>query len=161
MHTVSISIVTLVAMWATIIFQCYTIHIINKRKVPDELFDKDINVHSKNESQTSGVVWTEDAIKDEPKSYSIWASTDETQMEYPRCAINGTPFDECGFCEHFNCDTCQCEAQTELVNDSQILVKDLVDDEFNPYDEECMRCKHLKLRCEFVPSYCKYEPRNN
>ena len=52
------------------------------------------------------------------------------------------------------------EPQTELVNDSQILVKDLVDDEFNPYDEECMRCKHLKLQCEFVPSYCKYEPRD-
>jgi hypothetical protein len=51
------------------------------------------------------------------------------------------------------------EPQTELVNDSPILAKDLVDDEFNPYDEECMRCKHLKLRCEFVPSYCKYEPK--
>lgn len=49
------------------------------------------------------------------------------------------------------------EPQTELVNDSPILAKDLVDDEFNPYDEECMRCKHLKLRCEFVTSYCKYE----
>ena len=42
-----------------------------------------------------------DAIEDEPKT------------EYPRCVINGTPFDECGFCEHFNCDTCQCEAQSE------------------------------------------------
>lgn len=52
------------------------------------------------------------------------------------------------------------EPQTELVNDSPILAKDLVDDEFNPYDEECMKCKHLKLRCEFVPSYCKYEPRD-
>ena len=38
---------------------------------------------------------------------------DEPQSEYPRCAINGTPFDECGFCEHFNCDTCKCEPQTE------------------------------------------------
>ena len=54
----------------------------------------------------------------------------------------------------------QTEPQTELVNDSPILVKDLVDDEFNPYDGECMRCKHLKLKCEFVPSYCKYEPRD-
>ena len=52
------------------------------------------------------------------------------------------------------------EPQRELVNDSPILAKDLVDDEFNPYDEECMRCKHLKLQCEFVPSYCKYEPRD-
>lgn len=82
----------------------------------------------------------------------------------PKCTV---PFDEMGFCEHFNCDTCKCECdmvqtepQTELVNDSPILVKDLVDDEFNPYDEECMRCNHLKLKCEFVPSYCKYEPRN-
>ena len=30
---------------------------------------------------TSGVVWTEDAIKDEPKSYSTWASTIEPQAE--------------------------------------------------------------------------------
>ena len=52
------------------------------------------------------------------------------------------------------------EPQAKLVNDSPILAKDLVDDEFNPYDEECMRCKHLKLQCEFVPSYCKYEPRD-
>lgn len=55
-----------------------------------------------------------------------------------------------------NCD----EPQTELVNDSPILVKDLVDDEFNPYDEECMRCKHLKLKCEFIPTYCKFESRD-
>ena len=33
-----------------------------------------------------------------------------TQAEMPRCSINGTPFDECGFCEYFNCDTCRCEA---------------------------------------------------
>ena len=52
------------------------------------------------------------------------------------------------------------EPQTELVNDSLILVKDLVDDEFNPYDEECMRCKHLKLKCEFIPTYCKFEPKD-
>lgn len=36
----------------------------------------------------------------------------EPQTDVPRCSINGTPFDECGFCEHFNCDTCQCEADT-------------------------------------------------
>ena len=52
------------------------------------------------------------------------------------------------------------EPQTELVNDSQILVKDLVDGEFNPYDEDCMRCKHLKLKCEFIPTYCKFESRD-
>ena len=52
------------------------------------------------------------------------------------------------------------EPQTELVNDSPILAKDLVDDEFNPYDEECMRCKHLKLKCEFIPTYCKFESRD-
>ena len=52
------------------------------------------------------------------------------------------------------------EPRTELVNDSPILVKDLVDDEFNPYDEECMRCKHLKLKCEFIPTYCKFESRD-
>ena len=51
------------------------------------------------------------------------------------------------------------EPKTELVNDSLILVKDLVDDEFNPYNEECMRCKHLKLKCEFIPTYCKFESR--
>ncbi len=52
------------------------------------------------------------------------------------------------------------EPQTELVNDSPILANDLVDDEFNPYDEECMRCKHLKLKCEFIPTYCKFELRD-
>ena len=52
------------------------------------------------------------------------------------------------------------EPQTELVNDSPILAKDLVDDEFNQYDEECMRCKHLKLKCEFIPTYCKFESRD-
>lgn len=31
------------------------------------------------ELQTSGMVWTEDAIKNEPKSYTIWTSTDESQ----------------------------------------------------------------------------------
>lgn len=31
------------------------------------------------EPQTSGLVWTEDAIKNEPKSYTTWASTDEPQ----------------------------------------------------------------------------------
>lgn len=63
------------------------------------------------------------------------------------------------FIERLRADR-KAEPQTELVNDSPILVKDLVDDEFNPYDEECMKCKHLKLRCELVPSYCKYEPRD-
>lgn len=57
-------------------------------------------------------------------------------------------------------ETATDEPQTELVNDSSILVKDLVDDEFNPYDEECMRCKHLKLKCEFIPTYCKFESRD-
>lgn len=33
------------------------------------------------EPQTSGVVWTEDAIKNEPKSYTTWASTDEPQTD--------------------------------------------------------------------------------
>ena len=51
-------------------------------------------------------------------------------------------------------------SQMDLVNDSQVLAKDLVDDEFNPYDEECMRCKHLKLKCEFIPTYCKFESRD-
>ena len=35
---------------------------------------------------------------------------DEPQTEMPRCSVNGTPYDECGFCEYFNCDTCKCEA---------------------------------------------------
>lgn len=62
-------------------------------------------------------------------------------------------------CQLLSADRPIGEWVTELVNDSPILAKDLVDDEFNPYDEECMRCKHLKLQCEFVPSYCKYERR--
>ena len=35
------------------------------------------------EPQTSGVVWTEDAIKNEPKSYTTWVSTDELQTKRP------------------------------------------------------------------------------
>lgn len=42
----------------------------------DEVF-----YYEEDEPQTSGVVWTEDAIKNEPKSYSTWASTDELQTE--------------------------------------------------------------------------------
>lgn len=43
---------------------------------------KDLNeklIDRKTEPQTSGLVWTEDAIKNEPKSYTTWASTDEPQ----------------------------------------------------------------------------------
>lgn len=29
---------------------------------------------------------------------------DEPQTEMPRCSVNGTPYDECGFCEYFNCE---------------------------------------------------------
>ena len=36
---------------------------------------------TKDEPQTSGVVWTEDAIKNEPKAYTTWASTDEPQTD--------------------------------------------------------------------------------
>ena len=49
---------------------------------------------------------------------------------------------------------------TDLVKDSLNLVKDLVEDEFNPCDSECLSCKHLKARCEFAPTYCKYEPKD-
>ena len=39
-------------------------------------------------------------------------TADTPQTDVPRCSVNGTSFDECGFCEYFNCDTCQCEANT-------------------------------------------------
>ena len=66
--------------------------------------------------------------KDEPQTYitedrdtqildawqvhhrSTTSVEDEPQTEMPRCSVNGTPYDECGFCEYFNCDTCKCEA---------------------------------------------------
>ena len=54
-------------------------------------------------------VFKEADRKTEPTSSKM----EQVDKEYPRCVINGTPFDECGFCEHFNCDTCKCEAQTE------------------------------------------------
>ena len=57
-----------------------------------EQVDKDINVRSKDEPQTSGVVWTEDAIKNEPKSYTTWVSADKPQRYKPTC--NG----ECRYC---------------------------------------------------------------
>ena len=34
----------------------------------------------------------------------------------PKCYINGTPFSECGWCEHFNCDTNKCEADSDLIS---------------------------------------------
>jgi hypothetical protein len=65
----------------------------------------------------------------EPTNAEILARLDaktEPQTEYPRCAINGTPLDECGFCEHFNCDTCKCEAQDEPHHSGEVteMVKD-------------------------------------
>lgn len=62
----------------------------------------------------------------------------EPQTDVPRCSINGTPFDECGFCEHFNCDTCHCEADTPQT--------------------DCDTCKHYKPACELFSEICKYEP---
>ena len=44
---------------------------------------------------------------------------DEPQTEMPRCSVNGTPFDECGFCEYFNCDTCKCEADVTQAERSE------------------------------------------
>ena len=88
----------------------------------------------------------------------------DKQLECDALGLGGLKFpnDFCSYGERTisKMEQVEDEPQTELVNDSPILAKDLVDDEFNPYDEECMRCKHLKLQCEFVPSYCKYEPRD-
>ena len=84
-----------------------------------EQVDKDINVRSKDEPQKdckSCKHYHEEWFGEECDScceYSDWQPKDEPQTEYPRCVVNGTPFDECGFCEQFNCDTCKCEAQTE------------------------------------------------
>ena len=39
-------------------------------------------------------------------------TADTPQTNVPRCSVNGTPYDECGFCEYFNCDTNRCEADT-------------------------------------------------
>lgn len=44
-------------------------------------------------------------------------TADTPQTDVPRCSVNGTPYDECGFCEHFNCDTNQCEADTPQTED--------------------------------------------
>ena len=49
----------------------------------------------------------------EKPNNSTRSKMEQVDKEYPRCVINGTPVDECGFCEHVNCDTCKCEAQTE------------------------------------------------
>ena len=45
--------------------------------------------------------------------------------------------------------------QTDLVQDSPNLVKDLVKD--TP-QTECDTCKHYKLACELFSEICKYEP---
>ena len=93
--------------------------------------------------------------KDEPQTDDFFRQPTEEELQYVRDYI-----DSISVPAGVSVFELMDEPQTELVNDSPILAKDLVDDEFNPYDEECMRCKHLKLKCEFVPSYCKYEPRD-
>ena len=62
------------------------------------------------------IIWLKDRKTEnssEKPNNSTRSKMEQVDKEYPRCVINGTPFDECGFCEHFNCDTCKCEAQTE------------------------------------------------
>ena len=48
--------------------------------------------------------------------YTLIADIPQTNV--PRCSVNGTPYDECGFCEYFNCDTCQCEADITKIERS-------------------------------------------
>ena len=106
MYRVSISIVALVAMWVTIILQWHTIHVIKKRKVPDEPFDKDINVRSKDEPQTCSV---------SGRPYS-----ECSDCEHFRCTAD-EPQTKCNICYHDKyCDIhdpshdfCQFEPQTE------------------------------------------------
>jgi hypothetical protein len=101
-----------------------------------------------------------DPVEDEPIIYGDEHNCIMTM--FGECSYNETGCGSCAVVEKVRnaLDKYEpkTEPQTNLVNDSQILVKDLVDDEFNPYDEECMRCKHLKLKCEFVPTYCRFEP---
>ena len=74
---------------------------------------------AKDELHTSGMVWTEDAIKNEPKSYTTWISTNEPQMNYcETCKHNSESwdFEACDSCSRANsnyepkterpCDTC-------------------------------------------------------
>jgi len=43
-------------------------------------------------------------------------------LENQKCWINGTPFDECGWCEHFNCETCKCEVRhSDLISREDAL----------------------------------------
>lgn len=53
------------------------------------------------------------------REMGTYCTADTPQTDVPRCSINGTPFDECGFCEHFNCDTCQCTADTPQTERSE------------------------------------------
>ena len=81
-----------------------------------EHVDKDINVRSKTEPQAEYKKWEVKPNADRPTVDTTCVGVAMALVEdeeYPRCAINGTSFDECGFCEHFNCDTCKCESQTE------------------------------------------------
>ena len=103
-------------------------------------FSRDSHEIAKDEPQIEvdwkDEMWTE-AVEDEPQKKEVeWVYNKRERLWYPYS--DG----ELLF---------KNELQTDLVNDSPILAKDLDDDEFNPYDEECMRCKHLKLKCEFVP----------
>ena len=71
--------------------------------------------------ETCRFEWFEPECDSCDDAYSNWQPQAEPQTEYPRCAINGTPFDECGFCKHFNCDTCKCEAKDKPQSKRELI----------------------------------------
>ena len=75
--------------------------------------------------------------------------TREEALENPKCWINGTPFDECGWCEHFNCETCKCEAdaKSDIISRADAL-EQMAQAECGLHYEDCeadnCSCSYIK-----------------
>lgn len=120
-------------------FVCYLIGYMvgimhDKRTITHECV---IDTHDKTEPQKKEVEWVYNKRERlwYPYSNGELLFKDEPETEYPRCHITGIPFDECGFCEHFNCDTCKCEAnepKTEVGNGEQTDCE-ITDCEYHSY----------------------------
>ena len=89
----------------------------------------------------------ESVTQTETQNSNLTFEKDECAKEYEELGLKELK-------ELINADR---KTEPSLVKDSPSLVKDLVEDEL--YDEECLKCRHLKPRCEFIPTYCNFEPK--
>ncbi len=119
------------------------------------------NYAIKTEPQTSGVVWTEDAIKNEPKSYSTCASTDEPQTQLTAkclecnnsktCKENhweGCRYEPLGYEVTAVVGTIKDEPQTEPLQTCSVNGR--------PYSE-CSSCEHFKCTADEPQTDCPWK----